>query len=577
MAAQKMKGLSADKERWAGNFVCLVALAFTLAPLIAFLTGGGWTAGAGTQAQPAFVDTLVGRLRGFWDLLISPGTARTLAFSVSQALVSSLLALLIGLPGAYFVANYQFPGRKIFLALSAVPFCLPSVLVVLAFVLFYGKAGWFGQALRWLGLAKTDGSGGFLYGFWGLVLIHAFYNFPIVIQSVGSVWGKLPKSREEAARTLGAGRLKAFRVGTLPYLLPSILQSASLIFLFCFFSFTIVLVFGSLEGSTLEVDIYRALRFTGNRPKALVLGAVQTVVALVAVWSFSRLNQKNTALLKDFGRAAPRKRPSTVSGLLIAGYSVAILVFFIGPLASLVVEAFTVRDLPGGAAHFGFDNFGRLLRGTGAGGGSVAGGEPLTVSLLNSLLISGCASLIAISIGLAVAASARTSPSYSGSGKSRRLVRSVMTLPMAISPALTAFGWAALSGSTTPLAIIAGQSTIAWPFVSRSVNAALDSLDPGKHEAARTLGASSATATLAVDFGEIRPSILSAAAFAFSMTLGDANIALVLGGGAYETLPLLVYRLISSYRFSEACAAGIVLALLTGVAFFFKEKSDETS
>ncbi|MCE5256788.1 MAG: iron ABC transporter permease [Spirochaetaceae bacterium] len=547
------------REGLAGKIVGALALGFTLLPLAALVVE--WTQGGGAGSHSTDI-------AGLWELFTSPGTLRTIGFSLSQALASTLLALAVGLPGAYFVANYQFPGRRFFLGLSAIPFCLPHVLVVLAFTLYYGQQGWFFSGLRFLGI-HVSSSSGFLYSFWGLVFIHAFYNFPIVIQNVGSVWERLPKSREEAARTLGSGKFKAFRMGSLPYLLPSILQSASLIFLFCFFSFTIVLVFGSLEGSTLEVDIYRALRFTGDSSKALVLALVQMIIALVAVWFFSRFDRKTSALMKDFGRVSQRKHLHRPSAIILAIYAALILLFFIGPLASLLVEAFSVRDSPGGAVHFGFGNFTRLLQGTGQTGG------PLVRSILNSLMISGSSAIMAIMLGLTVAGSAHSGTNEQG--RSSKLAGLVISLPLAVSPALTAFGWGTLSGSMTIIAIIAGQSTIAWPFVARSVGTALGSLDPGKHEAARTLGASPAHATLSVDFGEIMPSIASAAAFAFSMTIGDVTIPLVLGGGMHETLPLLIYRLISSYRFSEACAAGIILALFTGIAFFFKEKSDETS
>ncbi len=79
-----------------------------------------------------------------------------------------------------------------------------------------------------------------------------------------------------------------------------------------------------------------------------------------------------------------------------------------------------------------------------------------------------------------------------------------------------------------------------------------------------------------VDAASLPRSVASAAAFAFSITMGDANIPLILGGGKRETLPLLLYRLTSSYRFSEACAVGIVLSLFTSVAFFLKERTHET-
>jgi thiamine transport system permease protein len=568
--------------------LCVAILLFTLAPLIAFFASTtSTTSTTGTTNGPTPKGT--GGLVALWQLVTAPGTLRSLSFSLSQAFMSSLLALLIGLPGAYFVAKYKFPGRRLLLALSAVPFCLPPVLVILSFVLFYGKAGWMTKFLQALGISFASNSGGFLYGFWGLVFVHAFYNFPIVIQNVGKVWEQLPSSREEAARTLGAKRFEAFKTGALPYLLPSILQSMSLVFLFCFFSFTIVLVFGSLAGSTLEVDIYRALRFSGDRQRASVLAALQTLIALAVAWALARFGQRNSAIMRDFGQAGPRKNPNRLLATLIALYAVFIGIFFIGPLAALAVEAFSVSNTPGAPVHFGFENFARLLNGRYAQSGNVLG-----TSLANSLVLSGIAALLAIGIGLTVAL-AITTRGYSSvsPGKPLRFGRygtrpnnyrstfsTVLTnLPMAISPALTAFGWAILSGTVSAsdrnmasnVAIIIGQSTIAWPFVAKSVSAALQSLDPQKHDAARTLGASPLKATFLVDLAEIWPSLLSAAAFAFSMTIGDSNIALVVGGGR-DTLPILVYRLTSAYRFNEACAAGIVLAVLTGIAFFFKER-----
>jgi ABC-type Fe3+ transport system permease subunit len=113
--------------------------------------------------------------------------------------------------------------------------------------------------------------------------------------------------------------------------------------------------------------------------------------------------------------------------------------------------------------------------------------------------------------------------------------------------------------------------------VARSLEAAFSALDKSKREAALVLGAKPTQAVLLVDLPAILPSVLGAAAFAFSMTMGDANIPLMLGGGGSETLPLLLYRLSSSYRFGEACATGIVLAAFTSVAFFLKGKNDELS
>ncbi|PKL06233.1 MAG: hypothetical protein CVV53_05320, partial [Spirochaetae bacterium HGW-Spirochaetae-9] len=284
-------------KRWALRATIFAAVAFTLWPLAAFILSAFEGGGSGGQ----------GVVRAVTIAIFSPATVSALRFSLKQAALSTLLAFIAGFPGAYFVAKYEFRGRRFFLALAAVPFCLPSILVILSFILYYGKSGWFSLALAKAGLAP--GGGSLLYSLWGLVFIHAFYNFPIFIQNVGSVWARMPRSREEAARTMGAGRIRSFAVGTLPYLLPSMLQAASLVFLFCFFSFTIVLVFGSLAGTTLEVGIYRAIRFADDRPQALALAFVQTLVALLTVAAFAHFDRKTAVSAKGFGDAPPRRRP----------------------------------------------------------------------------------------------------------------------------------------------------------------------------------------------------------------------------------------------------------------------------
>ncbi len=535
-------------------------MAFTLSPLAAFVHSA-FADGAGGQGEG---------VRALLTALFSPATLAALSFSLRQAALSTAIAFIAGFPGAYFVARYEFKGRSFFLALAAVPFCLPSILVILSFILYYGKSGWFSLALAKAGLAP--GGGSLLYSLWGLVFIHAFYNFPIFIQNVGSVWARMPRSREEAARTLGAGELRSFAVGTLPYLLPSMLQAASLVFLFCFFSFTIVLVFGSLAGTTLEVGIYRAIRFTNDKPQALALALVQTIVALLAVAAFAHFDRKTASFAKGFGEAPPRRRPRLWASLGIGIYLFCVLIFFLGPLVALAVEAFTVQSSLAGSRAFGLGNFAKLLGGSAGFSGARSGGS-LVAATLTSLALSGSAAVAATAFGLILAA---VSHYGRGAGSSRR-GGWLTALPLALSPALIASGWSSLLSQGGALVIVLAQTSIAWPFVARSVSAAFAALDRSRNEAARSLGATPVQASLRVDIALLAPSLASAAAFAFSITMGDANIPLILGLGKWETLPLLLYRLTSSYRFNEACAVGIVLALFTSIAFFLKEKSYEAS
>ncbi len=435
--------------------------------------------------------------------------------------------------------------------------------MILAFILYYGKEGLLSQFYTLIGGHSREYQG-LLYSFWGIVMVHAFYNFPIAVHQISAHWMRIPVSQAEAARTLGAGKFRAFYVGVLPQLIPSILQAAGLIFLYCFFSFTTVLVFGGRAGTTLEVQIYQALRYQSDLPLSTLYSIIESCFALVGILVLTRHRGKKEASFSDFGTTRKRETAIGAQKWIILAYQTFIVIFFLGPLAAIVIEAFRVPSSFGGATRVGLGNFSRLLYGFQA---------PLLPAISSTIKLSGVAALLATFFGIVASGSVY---SLRKAGKNGILTRSIeisQWVPMAVSPAIMAYGWLFLSSQhTTSYALVAAQAAIAWPFVSRSLHASLNALNPWVREAARTLGASPLKSFLSIELKTIAPSIAAAAAFAFSITAGDANIPLMLGMSEHETLPLLLYRLTAAYRFNEACAAGLILGLLTGVVFFVKEK-----
>lgn len=494
-----------------------------------------------------------GRLvHAFSQVLAEASTRRALVFGLKQAALSSLVALVIGLPGAWLTARFRFPGKSVLKALSAIPFCVPPVLVVLSFVLYYGRAGFLNRVLMGaFGLSEPPLS--FLFSLAGLVLVHGFYNFPIILQNVGDAWARIPRDREEAARSLGAGPLRAFAVGTLPSLIPSLIQALSLVFLFCFFSFIVVLVFGPLGGSTLEVEIYRASRLDANQSKAAVLSIIETLLALGVVFLFQTANAKNAIASKKAANEAGMRRPRGFALLALLAYALFLAVFFLGPLAALLVQAFSLHQ--GGVESLGLGNFERLL----------SGSSPLLLRALGDSLKSALpAALLSTISGCILAFALRQRGGRKG-------FEAVLSLPLAVSSVVMALGWSFLfpQGGKWLISLVLALSSL--PFAIRSLSASLDSLPNKPRAAARTLGASRLRAALEIELPAMLPAILSTAAFSFSLAAGDANIPLLLGGGSFEPLPLLIYRLVGAYRFPEACAAGLVLALLSGFIFLIKD------
>ena len=176
-----------------------------------------------------------------------------LRFTFLEAFFSTLLAVAIGFPAAFFVARRDFPGRRFLLALSAVPLCVPPMIIALAFVLYFGRQGWLNYGLMSaFGLKEPPLS--FLYSMTGVVIAHGLYDFPVIMRTVSRVWERLPADQEEAALLLGAKPVRVFRTVTLPALARPLLSGSALVFLYCFFSFVIVLLFGGVGGTTLEVS-----------------------------------------------------------------------------------------------------------------------------------------------------------------------------------------------------------------------------------------------------------------------------------------------------------------------------------
>ena len=143
-------------------------------------------------------------------------------------------------------------------------FVLPSILVVLGFVIFYGNNGFLNRML--MSLLKSDEPVvKILYSFRAIILAHAFLNFPVALSLLTGYWSSLSRTAENAAATLGAGKLRIFLTITLSRILPVLLSAALLIFLYCFTSFSIILVLGGgPEYTTLEVEIYRTNNIMGQ-------------------------------------------------------------------------------------------------------------------------------------------------------------------------------------------------------------------------------------------------------------------------------------------------------------------------
>ena len=177
------------------------------------------------------------------EVLGRPRVHRVLWFTVWSAGLATLISVVAGLPVAFVLHRFRFPGRDVLRALVVVPFVLPTVVVGVAFRQLIAPSGPFGS----LGLDGTA---------MAIVAALVFFNISVVVRTVGAFWEAIDPRREQAAAVLGASPWQVFRTVTLPALLPGIISAASVVFLFCATSFGVVLTMGGLRYANVETEIY---------------------------------------------------------------------------------------------------------------------------------------------------------------------------------------------------------------------------------------------------------------------------------------------------------------------------------
>ncbi|CAA19905.1 ABC transporter permease subunit [Streptomyces sp. SID7813] len=488
------------------------------------------------------------------DVLAQSDVRHVLWFTTWQALASTGLTLLVALPGAYVFARFDFPGKQVLRAVVTVPFVLPTVVVGTAFLALVGRGGLFDE-LWGLRLDTTV---------WAILLAHVFFNYAVVVRTVGGLWAQLDPRQEEAARMLGASRLRAWRQVTLPALAPAVAAAALMVFLFTFTSFGVVQILGGPTFSTLEVEIYRQTSQVFDLSTAAVLTLIQfaAVVAVLAVHAWTVRRRETALRLVDAATTARRPRGAGQWALL-AGVLGVIAVLLVLPLAVLVQRSL-------GASGFGY--YRALTR---EDGGAFL--VPPIEAIGNSLQYAVAATAIAVVIG-ALAATALT---RRDAGRFVRGFDALLMLPLGVSAVTVGFGFLIaldeppLDLRSSWILVPLAQALVGVPFVVRTMLPVLRAVDGRLREAAAVLGASPWRVWREVDLPMVRRALLVAAGFAFAVSLGEFGATVFIARPDNPTLPVAVARLLGrpgDMNYGQAMALSTILMLVCAVALVVLER-----
>ncbi|HEY4321660.1 MAG TPA: iron ABC transporter permease [Gemmatimonadales bacterium] len=513
------------------------------------------------------------RIDGAWSLaavraFVAEHNEWVAAFnSLWLAVVSVILAGILGVGLALLVSLADFPGRRLVSALLALPAVLPPLVGVVAFLFLYGESGIIARVVMWVTQSATppwrfEGAG-------AVILIHAttmyVYSYLLVRGAMSSFDGALL----EAAAALGASRWRTLRSVILPLLRPAIGNGALLTALSSLASFSAPYVFGG--GFRVLPTQLVSTRLNGDISIAMVETLALVGLSLIALAAAAPLGGVGT---RGAGKGiAPARRRETNRGRRWAMALVAwgLTGWLLLPhLALLVVSlvpqgAWNTTLLP---TAWTARNYLTLLT------------DPVRWRPLGtSLWMASLAALVAAAVALAVAVVARD-----GRRALSRWLEGALALPWAVPGTVYAIALATMFSVAQPAMgrfILIGTLWLlplaylirALPVIGRPVVAAIRALDPALDEAATSLGAGRWRGFITITLPLLAPVLAGAAALAFVTGLGDFMTSIILY--TYDTRPVSL-EILGAIRQGElgiAAAYGVILAILSTAAFLGAERS----
>ncbi len=489
-----------------------------------------------------------------------------LVFTLYQATLSTLLTLLLGLPSAYLFARYDFRGKSLLRALTAVPFMLPTVVVAAGFSALLGPRGLIHTLLPFSSFP-------FVGTLWAILIAHVFYNTTIIIRVVGNALSSLDSKIEAAARSLGADSFHVWWNVILPLLRPAILASCLLVFLFDFTSFGVILLLGASQFATLEVEIYLRVLRLPNLPLAALLSVIQLICTLLISLIYTRIVTHSTVQTAPRSAESNLRKPKTWrEKFTITVFALVLTSFFLLPLSALPLRSFFRLEADRGQraeVQYGFttDYYTELFVNR---RGSVFYVPPIRATA-NSLGYAAATAVLSLLLGFP-AAFALAKPT-----RLERILDPLIMLPLGSSAVMLGLGFIITFGAwlASPLLVPFAHTLVALPFVIRALQPAIASIPERLRQAAASLGASPLEVWKNIDLPILRRATLAAATFAFTISLGEFGATLLISRPDYPTIPVAIERFLSQpggLNYGQAMAMATILMLLTLTSILLIER-----
>ena len=522
------------KKSWGLLFllVTLLLSVLFLLPIFLVIKGGFWDEGGFT-------------LRYLFSVFKNPIYAEGLANSVTIALGTTSLCLLIALPLAWLSYKFDFAGKGFFSAVVLVPMILPPFVGAIGMQQLLGQYGilnaLFGLDFDWIGRAR----------YFGVILIQALALYPIVYLNAAASLANIDPAMDEAAANLGCPAWKRFFKITLPLILPGLFAGCTIVFIWSFTELGAPLMLNYTTCAS--VQVFDALKEIGSNhfPYALVFVVLSCSILLYALGKFA-FGRQSYAMQGKAAVAAATKKLTGFRSFLPA---LAFLVVTLIALLPHVGVILTSVSKPGAW-------YGTVLPSvfTAANYTEALGHEITVLSIRNSLFFSSIAVVFNLILGVAIAFLVVRSK-IRGAG----ILDSLSMIPLAVPGLVMAFGYLAISSWLSNLGWVRESSfwssifdvrvnptlflVIAYairrlPYMVRSAVAGLQQTSETFEEAAANLGAPPVRTLRSITLPLITANLMAGLLLAFAFSMLEVSDSLMLAQQAqFYPITKTIYEL----------------------------------
>ena len=477
-------------------------------------------------------------MRQIWS---DPYYRHVTKFSFYQALLSSVLSVGFAIPVAHALSRRHFKGKELLLKLFATTLVLPVLVGVFGLLAIYGNSG-----LISVWLHKFDTAMPFsIYGLNGILLAHVFFNLPYASRLLLQALETVPAEQHKLCAHLGMSHWTKFKWVEWPRLKQQLPHVFGLVFMLCFTSFaTVMALGGGPKSTTIELAIYQAIKFDFDLQAGALLAIWQMLLCGLIALSIQRLSAP-----LSISTGAMQKRLYLVNDSWVSrGWD---SVWIIGALLLVLPPLFMV-----------------FISGINSQLPHVLTDVRFWSALWSSLKVASLASIIAVTVGIAILVTSRALRLQSKSRQADQI--ELMGTIILVTPGLVvSTGLFLLLRNITDVFSVAGAVVIAvnalmaLPYVIKTLAQPMLHIAQQYQYVCASLGMKGWQRFRVIEFRALRKPFAHAFAISFMFSMGDLSAIALFGSQEFRTLPLYLFQLLGSYQMDAAAVVSVTLLLLS--------------